>query len=466
MALPPGPPGPAFLQTLGYTYWTFPFFEWCQRRYGDPFTVRMPGFGDFVMLSAPELIKQTFTGDAAQLQAGKANAMLEPVVGPHSVLLLDGKEHLRQRRLLMPPLHGERMQAYAKLMAEIADAEIARMPVGAQFALHPHMQRITLQVILRAVFGLDAGAEMDALAALLVEYTEPPPALLMFLPTRYLDYTDVPLSPYRKFLRRREKVDRALRSMIRERQAAHDASRTDILSLLLQARDEDGQPMTEDELRDELMTMLLAGHETTATALSWTFAYLLQRPSLVMEHLVPELEATGGDPAALARCEYLDAVVKESLRLRPIVPDVVRRVESPITVGGYDIPAGAFLTPCIYLAHRRAQTWPEPDRFRPERFLGAKVDPYSWFPFGGGIRRCIGMAFALYEMKIVLGLTLLGARLRLATETPLKTIRRGVTLAPAGGLPVVADAIQRKFDQRRRVSNIADQMRQEQTYSQ
>ncbi|HEY1584576.1 MAG TPA: cytochrome P450, partial [Polyangia bacterium] len=305
-----------------------------------------------------------------------------------------------------------------------------------------------------AVFGLDAGAEMDALAALLVEYTEPPPAMLMFLPTRYLDYADVPLSPYRTFLRRREKVDRALRAMIRDRQAAHDASRTDILSLLLQARDEDGQPMTEDELRDELMTMLLAGHETTATALSWTFAYLLQLPS-VMQRLVPELEATGGDPAALARCEYLDAVVKESLRLRPIVPDVVRRVESPITVGGYDIPAGAFLTPCIYLAHRRAQTWPEPDRFRPERFLGARVDPYSWFPFGGGIRRCIGMAFALYEMKIVLGLTLLGARLRLDTETPLKTIRRGVTLAPAGGLPVVADAIQRKFDQRRRVSNIA-----------
>ena len=436
MALPPGPSGPAILQTLGYTYWTFPFFEWCARRYGDPFTMRMPGFGDFVLVSAPELVKQTFTGDAAQLQAGKANAMLEPVVGPHSVLLLDGHEHLRQRRLLLPPLHGERMQAYATLMAEIATAEIARMPVGARFSLHPHMQTITLQVILRAVFGLDEGAQMDALAALLVAFTEPPPALMIFVPSRYLAYADVPLSPYRAFLRRRDKVDRALREIIRQRRAAPDAARTDILSLLMQARDEDGQPMTEDELRDELMTMLLAGHETTATALSWTFAFLLREPA-VLERLHAELETTHGDPAALARCEYLDAVIKESLRLRPIVPDVVRRVESPMMVGGYEIPAGAYLTPCIYLAHRRAESWPEPERFRPERFLGAKIDPYAWFPFGGGIRRCLGMAFALYEMKIVLGLTLLRARLRLSTKTPLKTIRRGVTIAPAGGLPVV-----------------------------
>lgn len=443
MSLPPGPRGPAFLQTLGYTYWTFPFFERCARRYGDPFTLRMPGFGAFVMVTAPELIKQVFTGDPEKLHAGKANAMLEPVVGRHSVLLLDGKAHLRQRRLLLPPLHGERMQAYAALMAEIAAAEVARMPLGARFSIHEHMQAITLQVILRAVFGLDEGAQMDELAALLVEFTRPPPSLMIFVPPAYLKYGDFPLSPYRTFLRRRDRVDRALRAILRAKMAKPDPSRTDILSLLLSARDEDGRAMTEDELRDELVTMLVAGHETTATALAWVFAFVLGNPE-VAARLQAELEGglrTDGstDIGALTANEYLDAVIKEAMRLRPIVPDVVRRVQDPITVAGWDIPVGAFLTPCIHLAHRRAQSWPEPDRFRPERFLGAKVDPYSWFPFGGGIRRCLGMAFALYEMKIVVGVTLLNARLRLATRDPLKVVRRTVTLAPAGGTPVVLE---------------------------
>jgi cytochrome P450 len=439
MPLPPGPGGPTFLQTLGYTYWTFPFFEWCRRRYGDPFTLKMPGFGSFVLVSAPELIKQAFTGDPEQLHAGKANAMLEPVVGRHSVLLLDGKEHLRQRRLLLPPLHGERMQTYAALMAEIAAHEVERMPVGQRFAIHPHMQRITLQVILRAVFGLDEGAQMDELAGLLEEFTRPPPSFLIFVPPKLLDYGDFPGSPYRTFLRRREKVDRALRQIIREKQAAPDPSRTDILQLLLAARDENGRAMSEDELRDELVTMLVAGHETTATALSWVFAFVLDHPE-VAARLQDELGTGAIDPAKLVANEYLDAVIKESLRLRPIVPDVVRRVESPITVAGYELPVGTYLTPLIYLAHRRPESWPEPDRFKPERFLGAKVDPYTWFPFGGGIRRCLGMAFAMYEMKIVLGVTLMRARLRLATQDPLKVVRRSVTLAPAGGTPVVRAA--------------------------
>jgi cytochrome P450 len=443
MSLPPGPRGPAFLQTLGYTYWTFPFFERCARRWGDPFTLRMPGFGSFVMVSAPELIKQVFTGDPEQLHAGKANAMLEPVVGRHSVLLLDGKEHLRQRRLLLPPLHGERMQAYAALMAEIAAAQVERMPLGTRFSIHEHMQTITLQVILRAVFGLDEGAQMDELAALLVEFTRPPPALMIFVPPAYLKYGDFPFSPYRTFLRRRAKVDEALRAILRSKMATPDKSRTDILSLLISARDEDGRAMTEDELRDELVTMLIAGHETTATALAWVFAFVLSHGE-VAARLQDEIEGalrSDGTPdiVKLTSNEYLDAVIKEAMRLRPIIPDVVRRVQQPISVAGYDIPAGAFLTPCIHLAHRRPESWPEPDRFLPERFVGAKVDPYSWFPFGGGIRRCLGMAFALYEMKIVVGVTLLRARLRLATDDPLKVVRRTVTLAPAGGTPVVLE---------------------------
>jgi len=263
---------------------------------------------------------------------------------------------------------------------------------------------------------------------------------MMFIPPNWRKYADVPLSPYRAFLRRRDKVDRALRRIIRARQAAPDSSRDDILSLLLSARDEEGRAMSEDELRDELVTMLVAGHETTATALSWAFAFILRHPE-VAARLQAELESTSGSPDLLAKADYLDAVVKESLRLRPIVPDVVRRVERPINVAGWDIPVGAFLSPCIHLAHRRAETWPDPARFNPDRFLGAKVDPYTWFPFGGGIRRCLGMAFALYEMKLVLGITLLRTRLRLADAGEPKVARRGVTLAPAGGTQVILDSL-------------------------
>ncbi len=426
MSLPPGPRAPRAWQMLRYTWSTFGYFEACARRFGDPFTLKLPGLGDFVMLAAPDLIKQVFTADPDELHAGAANEILEPVVGRRSVLLLDGREHLRQRRLLLPPLHGERMQAYAALMAEIASAAVDRMPLGARFPLHPHMQWITLQVILRAVFGLDEGAQMDDLAALLVELMIPPPALLVFMPPRWQRYADFPGSPYRTFLARRAKVDRALYAILRARKAAPDPARGDILSLLLAARDEDGRPMTDEELRDELITMLLAGHETTATALSWAFALVLARPDVVAR-LTDEPEG-----------DYAEAVIKESLRLRPILPDVVRRVERPYAIAGYQIPVGAYLSPCIYLAHRRPESWPEPERFRPERFLGAKIDPYSWFPFGGGIRRCLGMAFALYEMKVVLAVMTKRARLRLVGGEP-GVVRRGLTLAPSAGTEVILD---------------------------
>lgn len=443
--LPPGPTLPSVLQTLAVTYRPFPFFDRCAERYGDPFTIKMAGFGDYVMLTAPELIKQVFTGDSDQLHAGEANSMLEPVVGKHSVLLLDGKPHLRQRRLLLPPLHGDRMMSYADLMAEIASAAVAKMPDGTPFSLHPIMQDITLQVILRAVFGLDEGAQMAALGAMLTEFTKPPPSLLVFLPTQYLPHADFPGSPYRTFLRRRNAVDAAVRAVIRARTNQADSPsqtpRIDVLSMLMAARDEQGAPMTEDELRDELFTMLIAGHETSATSLSWAFSLVLEHPAVharLADELAPyrrlPIEQLG---RVLAENAYLDAVIKESLRLRPILLDVVRCVKSPITIAGYEIPTGAFLTPCIYLAHKRAASWPEPDTFRPERFLGGKIDPYSWFPFGGGIRRCLGMAFALYEMKIVLGMTLLRARFSLADKRAPRPERRGITIAPSRGTRVV-----------------------------
>jgi cytochrome P450 len=441
MSLPPGPRAPGLVQLLHFTQRPLEWLDECARRHGDPFTARFPGLGTFVLVGVPALIKEIFTGDAEVLQAGKANAILEPMVGRHSVLLLDGAPHLRKRRLLSPPLRGDRMHAYGPLMAEITGAELDRMPLGRPFALHAHMQSITLDVILRAVFGLEAGARMSELRALLVEMLEPPPAIMAFLPPRLLDF---PLSPYRAFLRRRDAVDRAIRAVLRARMAASDRAGTDILSLLLGARDEHGLPMTEDELRDELMTMLIAGHETTATALSWTFACLLEHPE-VAARLVAELDGARAPSGALdwdavAGLEYLDAVIKETLRVRPILPDVVRQLQRPMRFAGFDLPAGVNLTPCIHLAHRRPEIYPEPTRFRPERFLGAKVDPYAWLPFGGGIRRCLGMAFALYEMKIVLAVMLSRARLRLASPGAVRVVRRTITLAPEGGTRAVLEA--------------------------
>lgn len=428
--LPPGPRQPSVVQLVEFARRPLDWLERCARRHGDPFTVRMPGHGTFVFAAAPGLIKEILTGDDEVLQAGKANAMLEPLVGRHSVLLLDGAPHLRQRRLLSPPLRGERMHAYAGIIEAIAEAEVARMPRAGAFALHGHMQAITLDVILRAVFGVEEGARMSALRQLMLEVLEPPPALLTFVPPRYLD---VPFSPFRRFLRRRAALARALREVVAARRAAGGAG-ADILSLLLAARDEDGQPMSDDELVDELITMLAAGHDTTATALSWLFACVLEHPEV--EARLREEIAGAADPAAVTALPYLDAVVKETLRLRPIVPDVVRRLERPMRFAGFDLPAGVHLTPCIHLAHRRAEVYPEPARFRPERFVGVRPDPYSWLPFGGGIRRCLGMAFALYEMKIVTGVVLSRLRLRLDRPGTVRVVRRSVTLAPAAGTRV------------------------------
>jgi cytochrome P450 family 110 len=436
MSLPPGPREPSFVQLLRFTFQPLEFFEESLARYGDPFTMRLTGLGNFVLVTAPDLLKQIFTGDADELTSGSANKILEPVTGPRSLLLLDGAEHLRMRRLLMPPLHGERMHAYAETMAKAANEEVRRFPSGRPFSLHPHMQAITLEVILRAVFGVDERSRLARLVEVLEKFMEPPPAIFAFAPVLQKDF---PFSPMRIFYRRRQAVDRELYALIDERQKNPDESRPDVLALLLAARDEEGKPLTRGELRDELVTMLVAGHETTATSLSWTIACLLENPT-VLQRLEAELagctQKDGSiDVAAVVRAEYLDAVVKESLRLRPIVPDVVREVRRvPFELAGYKIPVGTFLTPCIYLAHRQPDVYPEPDRFRPERFIGVKPDPYRWFPFGGGIRRCIGMAFALYEMKVVLATILTRTRLRLTR--PVKVVRRTLTLAPSRGTEV------------------------------
>ena len=433
----PSVAGPDALHALAWWLRPLDFLDRCAAHYGDLFQFRLPGLGHIVMVRSPEHIKQIFAADPAVLAAGEGNRILLPVVGPHSILLLDRQEHLRQRRLLMPPFMGERMASYADTVQRCTVRALQPLPVERPFSLHPAMQALTLDVILRAVFGLGDRPEDAAVVAGLTHAFSLPFSFVALTPALQFD---VPLSPYRRMKREVASVDRILHRLIDERRNGGDAAnREDILSLLLGARDEDGQPMTNDELRDELMTLVAAGHETTATALAWTFDRLLSEPQVLakVQAEVEQATAQGVNAAGLAKLEYLDAVVKEVLRLRPIIPIVARVVKAPFDLGGHAIAPGTVLAPCIYLAQRRPENFPEPARFWPERWLGKKVDPNTWLPFGGGGRRCIGMGFALLEMKVALATVLTTVKLRAAAPKPERAVRRGITLMPAHGARVV-----------------------------
>jgi cytochrome P450/predicted unusual protein kinase regulating ubiquinone biosynthesis (AarF/ABC1/UbiB family) len=422
--LPPGPPTPPLLQALRWLRWPIPFMEECGHAYGDTFTLHLPGRPPMVFMAHPDAIRDIFTGNEDDLRAGEANVILEPLLGQHSLLLLDGREHLHERRLMQPPFHGERMQAYGAVMAEITDQVVDGWPLGRRFAIHPEMQRITLEVILRTVFGLEEG---DALVRLRRHLTE-----LLAIVANPLLVTGLQGNGARsQALTLREQVDAILYGEIARRRAAGATERTDVLALLLEARDESGQAMSDRHLRDELMTLLVAGHETTATALAWAFHHLLAHPP-VLARALAELAVPD------SRLEYLDAVVKEALRLTPIIPLVGRRLDRSMRIGGHDLPAGVVAAPCIYLAHRRPQRWPEPERFDPTRFLDARPTPYEFLPFGGGVRRCLGMAFALSEMRIVLARVLPRVTLQTAPGYAARVVRRSITFAPSEGMPVVA----------------------------
>jgi cytochrome P450 len=405
------------------------FLVGLRNRYGDVFSVNFPSFPRLVYVADPEVVKQVFTGDPRRFHAGEANAsVLEPALGPHSVLILDEREHMRQRKLLLPPFHGESVRAYGDEIQEIADRDIDRWPVGEPFALRPRTQRITLDVILRTVFGL-RGAERFALAQRLVdEFARRSHAVLLFpaLRRRFGRF-----SPFARFERARNALDGLIYEEIAERRAqGRDADRNDVLSLLLEATHEDGGPMSDEELRDELVTVIGAGHETTATALAWAVERLLRTPR-ALERLRAEL-ADGEE-------EYLDAVIKETLRVRPVITDVARKLTAPAEIGGYTLPAGTFVLPAIIAIHHREDLYPQPFEFRPERFLEGQGDGYAWIPFGGGVRRCLGASFAQYEMRIVLRAIVERAQLRAADPRPEALRPRNITLAPARGTRVVLE---------------------------
>jgi cytochrome P450 len=390
--LPPGPRLPRILQTAGFIFGGPRFLAACRRRYGSAVTFSTLFDKGFVMVFDPELVKQVFQGSNDQLHAGEANALLGPVLGERSVLLLDGSEHLRHRKLLLPQFHGARMQSYAETMLIATDHEIDSWPVGEPFALLPSMRSLTLRVIVEAVFGYGPGPEQRNLASRLSAMVAPlsaPRGLPLML---LLGRLGSGRSTATEFEQRRKEVDALLFAEIARRRADADlAERDDVFSALLLAEDEDGKGLTDEEIRDELLTLLLAGHETTATGLAWTFDLLLHTPR-VLER------ATERDN------EYLDAVIKEALRIRPVIPGVGRVVrKEPFQLNGYVIPPGVEINPSIRMIHRDAKLFPDPSRFDPERFLAQDApDTYTWVPFGGGTRRCLGASFAQMEMRIVL----------------------------------------------------------------
>ena len=439
MSLPAGPRLPAIVQGLWFVTKPVEFFDRCLARYGDPFTVRLPSTPTVVLFSDPGAIRDIFTGDADAMPAGEATAnVLLPILGANSLLVLDGARHLRERRMMMPPFHGDRMRAYGEVMRDVTDRALSSWPVGSPFALMERTQAITLDVIVRTVFGLHDGAAMERLCDLLRRFVVH--AVNPLYLWRPLQKDLGPLSPWGRFVRLRREIDALLDAEIGARRSAPNAERADVLELLLAARDEAGAAMGDAEIRDELMTLLLAGHETTATALAWTVHRILTEPG-VHDTLRRELAAVVGagpvSPDDVAKLEYLDGVVKETLRLNPVIPDVMRLVKRPVRIGGLDLPAGIGVAPNIYAAHRRPDVWPDPLRFRPERFIGTRPSPYEFFPFGGGMRRCLGMAFALYEMKVVLATLFSRADLAMAPGYGVKVVRRNVTWVPSEGMPVV-----------------------------
>jgi len=383
-----------------------------------------------VMISDPAAIKALYMERSHGLPPGR-DIILTPIVGPRSLLVTKGADHLAHRKLMLPPFHGERMRSYQPLVEEIVDREIDTWPLGEEFPIHPRMQAITLEVILRVVFGVADGPRLERLREVLtrvLEETASPFAQLTSLASRRFGGR----GPWARFEKQLNEADDLLYAEIAEHRAnGNYEEREDILSLLMQAEFEDGSGMSDTDLRDQLMTLLLAGHETTATALAWTFDLLLRHPR-ELGRLRDSLEQGEED--------YLRATISESLRLRPVVPLAGRRLNKDLVADGLTLPAGTDVTPAIWLAHTRADSFPEPFAFRPERFLEGSPDTYAWIPFGGGIRRCIGAAFAEFEMRIALREVLTRCELHKASPAPEKIGRRNITLSPKDGTPVIVTA--------------------------
>lgn len=449
MKLPDGSRTPSLLQTIQLIAQPTKFLDSCAKRYGHPFTLRVLGLNSppVVFFSHPQAIQEIFALPSSQLDFRKATHVFEPLMGSQSLILQEGKSHQRQRQLLMPPFKSDRMKSYGQLICKITQQATRDWAAGSSISIHKAMPQITLQIILQVVFGIAPGARYQQLekllSSLLEDVTTPLYSSLFFFPPLQKDLGA--WSPWGAFIRRRQQIDALIYAEIAERRLQDNESGTDILSMLICAHDENGDQMSDVELRDQLVSLLLLGYETTAAALAWAFYWIHSSP-LVLEALSSELDALGENPEAIAisRLPYLTAVCQETLRVNPIALICTPRMtKQSIQLAGYDFDEGTILIPCIYLAHRRAEVFPEPTQFQPERFLQQKFSPYEYLPFGGGDRGCIGMAFSMFELKLVLGTILSRFELSLLDQRLVQPVRRGITIVPSGGVPMLVKSKRR-----------------------
>lgn len=445
--LPPGPPLPRVVQTLLYVTRTVPFLQWCRRRYGDFFTGRLLLFGDVVFISDPAVIKELFRADPKLFHGGEPNAFLEPLVGARSLFLLDEDDHLRNRRIMLPAFHGERLRSYRPIIEEITDREIDAWPIGRPFRLRPHIERITIQIMLQALFGVRDDERLGQLQEKVPALMEFNP-LFLWIPSLRKDLGR--WSPWHRFSRQLAAVDEILTEEMRGRRqlaAERSGEPGDMLDALLQATDEQGRPLPDADIRDQLRTVALAGYEPPTTAMCWLLERLIRHPE-AMDRLRSELAA--GETA------YLEAVIKEAMRARPTVTDFARALTAPTTLGGHLLPAGTVVAPSVALAHLDAERHPDPDRFAPERFLDDQEDMSGFIPFGGGVRRCLGASLATAQMEVVVETVL--RRLDLRPARPRSEPRKlaHVTLVPKRGVEVLIHADRARAGDRGEVAGSGD----------
>ncbi|WP_413199285.1 cytochrome P450 [Nostoc piscinale] len=450
MQLPDSPKIPKFMQLLQWIYQPLQLMENSAKVHGDCFTLWLTNKQPMVFLSHPQAIQQLLTENLSNLDSRGSAQVLQPLLGENSLILLSGTSHQRQRKLLTPPFHGDRMKAYGNIIADITKEVISQWKFDQAFSVRDSMQEISLRVILQAVFGITEGERYTQLQKLLASILDLSGsnlrATISFLPIMQVDLGS--WSPWGIFLRQREQIDQLLYAEIQERRNHPESSGNDILSLMMSARDENGEPMTDVELRDELMTLLVAGHETTASALTWAFYWIHRQPQ-IREKLLSELDSFGNNAALeeITRLPYLTAVCQETLRIYPIAMITIPRiVKQPIEIMNRQFEPGTLLVGCIYLTHRRSDLYTEPQQFKPERFLERQYSLYEYLPFGGSNRRCLGMAFALFEMKLVLATVLSHIDLALVDDSSVKPIRRGVTLAPSNGKWMIATGLRQKAE--------------------
>ncbi|NES79354.1 MULTISPECIES: cytochrome P450 [Okeania] len=443
MVLPDGPalsPLQRRVRTWKFIFRPLQTIEERYSQYGDIFRTNTNSKTPFIYFCNPKAIQQIFTADSDTFSSGGSNGALQYLVGRNSLLLQNGDRHQRQRKLLMPPFHGDRMRTYGDLIYNITSDVIDRWQINKPFPIRRSTQEISLKVILGAVFGLDRGERYEQLRILLSDVLDSisSPLTSTFLFFSFLQKDWGPWSPWGRFLRKRQKVDELIFAEIET--AREEANhRDDILSLLLEARDEAGDRISDEEIKDELLTLLFAGHETTASALAWAL-YWIDKIPLVREKLLAELATLPANPekVAITKLPYLSAVCQETLRLYPIVITAFPRVvQKPVEIMGYQLEPGMVVLPSIYLTHQREDIYPEPKKFKPERFLERQFSPYEYLPFGGGSRRCIGSAFALFEMKLVLATILSKCELKLVSDKSIQPVRRGLTMAPPGNMRMV-----------------------------